>query len=331
MKGIGEGAVEVIIEERKNNGAYKSIFDLTKRVSSRAANKKVMEGLAYAGAFDCFQNSHRAQYFFQKNGEEGNSALELAIRLGNAFQERNDTSQQSLFGEESGIELKEPVLPECNEWSRLERVSKEKEVTGLYISGHPLDDFKFEIKNFCSHNTMQLKEFEKLKNQEISIAGIVTESLSKITKTGKPYGAFTLEDYSGSTSIMVFSEDYMRVHHLLKKNNFLYVRGRVQLRYNSTDQLEFKPSIIILLSDVCDKYVNSITLKVPSQIVSDELIHRIKQLVIKNPGRCKLKFVIDDNEEKFSLEMFSSLFKINPNREFFSAVDEIDNLKYTLN
>jgi DNA polymerase III subunit alpha len=274
VKGVGEGAVAAIVEERKSNGSFTSIFDLTKRVNLRAANKKTFESLALAGAFDSFGSVNRAQFFFE--GSEGMSGLERAIRYGNAYQENLNSSQHSLFGDVSvATELPEPALPQCEPWSRIEQLKKEKEVVGIYISGHPLDDFKLEMQNFCTNTLSDLGSIEKLKGKEIAVAGIVTEVNHRVSKTGKPFGTFTIEDYDGSYQIALFSEDYAKLKHFMEKDWFLYIKGKVQNRFQSQDQFELKVQQIQLLPELRDKLAQTVLLKIPIDALSADLVTRV--------------------------------------------------------
>ena len=195
IKGVGEAAVETIVAERKANGAYKSIYDLTRRASARAVNKKNLEALGYAGAFDSFAGYHRGQYFLPDK-KDGLSLLEKAVRYGSNVQNTSASQQNSLFGEmQGGVDLREPSSFGSDEWSLLEKLKKEKEVTGIYISGHPLDDYRLEIETFTN---CTLNDIEKQKNKELKLAGIVTATETKIAKNGNYYCRFTIEDFTGT-------------------------------------------------------------------------------------------------------------------------------------
>ena len=201
IKGVGESAVEAIINQREENGFFNSIFDLTKRIDLRSANKRTLEALALSGGFDSFENSHRSMYFYDENG---NTFLEKAIKFGAKFQESVNSAQVSLFGESSEVSMPEPPLPICEKWGTLQKLKQEKEVVGIFISGHPLDDFKLELDNFCNSNIGVLENFDAVKGRELSFAGIVTDSTERITKTGKPFGKITIEDYSNAFEFVLF-------------------------------------------------------------------------------------------------------------------------------
>lgn len=225
IKGVGAPAVETIVEHRKS-GNYKSIFDLAKRIDLRAANKKAFESLALAGGFDCFTTTHRAQYFHDDG--DNITFLEKAMRYGSKFQENENSSQVSLFGETSEVQIAEPIVPPCEEWSTMEKLAKEKEVVGIYISGHPLDDYRFEMKYFCNTKLETLKNLEQHVNKTLSFGGIITNVQHKTAKNGKGWGSFVLEGYEESYEFRIFGEEYLKFRHFLIQNNFSYIKIMVR-------------------------------------------------------------------------------------------------------
>jgi DNA polymerase III subunit alpha len=221
IKGVGEAAVEEIIRERDENGPFKTLFDLTSRVNLRAVNKKTLEGLALGGGLDCFENIHRAQFFFPEGGDEPN-LLEKAIRYGSNAQNNESANQQSLFGGTQMVTLTEPTIPACEPWTLITKLAKEKEVIGMYLSGHPLDDYKIEFNYF---NVTDISRAEEFKNKDLNIAGVITDVFERMGKNNKPYGSFTLEDYSGNIRITMWSEDFLRFKHFLTVGQMLYIKG----------------------------------------------------------------------------------------------------------
>ncbi|MEX2379863.1 MAG: DNA polymerase III subunit alpha [Vicingaceae bacterium] len=323
LKGVGEGAVDAIVNERKSEGTYKSIFDLTKRIDLRAANKKTFESLALAGGFDSFGNVHRAQYFYQPNGES--AFLEKAIKYGATFQEQENSSQASLFGGESSIEIPEPEVPECEEWGRMEKLSKEKEVVGIYLSGHPLDDFRFEIKHFCNSQVKDLNDLEKLKSKgEARMACIVTSAQHRVSKNGRPFGILGVEGYKESHEFFLFGDDYIKLKPYLTKDWFLFVKGKVQKR-RFGEELEFKISGIDLLSEVREKLTKSITIKVEAEAVNRELVGQLQALSEQNRGNCQLQLCILDSKNKNAIDLRSRSFQINLSNKVLHEL--LNNLK----
>ncbi|MCK4466258.1 MAG: DNA polymerase III subunit alpha, partial [Bacteroidales bacterium] len=203
IKGMGGNAAQTIINERKNNGNYKDCFDFVERINLYSVNKKNIEALATAGAFDCFPDVKRGQYFALD--KKGSSFVENLVRYGNKVQNEKRTSQKSLFGESAGFEFIKPEIPKTEDWPKLKRLNKEKETIGIFLSAHPLDDYKFEIEHFCTATLSQFNDLESLKGKELTIAGIVTGVKTGTTKTGRPYGFLTLQDYSDSYRFALFN------------------------------------------------------------------------------------------------------------------------------
>jgi DNA polymerase-3 subunit alpha len=328
IKGVGEAAVEAIVDERKKNGAYKSIYDLTRRANLRAVNKKALEALGYAGAFDSFTNYHRAQYFLPDK-KDGLSLLDKAARYGSNIQGSGASQQNSLFGEtQGGVNLTEPTSFGSNEWSLLEKLKKEKEVTGLYISGHPLDDYRLEIKTFTN---CTLNDIEKVKNRDIKIAGIVTTTETKISKNGNQYCKFTLEDFNGSYTFTLFGKDYLNFKTFIETSNaMLHVAGRYQQRWNNENEFEFKITKIDLLSEIRSKLTKFLTLEISSLEVSDKLINEINSIISKYPGKTKLRIKFVDEEEGIVVGASSSTKAIELNNDLFRELDFL-RIVYSLN
>jgi len=327
VKGVGSKPVEAILEERVNGGLFNSVFDVTSRVSLRACNKRVIESLVLAGGFDSFGRIHRAQFF----AEDSNNRLflENVIKFGARVQENKDSSQVSMFGGESDIEVPEPQPPRVDEWPTLTKLSKEKEVVGIYISGHPLDDFKLEIESFCKGGVADLSRLEEHKNQELRIAGIITDAQHRTTKHGNPFGTFDIEDYGDSTRLFVFGEDYMRLKHMISLGTFVYVAGRVQPRKYG-DGLEFKITSMELLTELKDKRAKVLMLEVESSDITDQVIDDLYNLISDNSGNCQLKFIVKDHKSKTKVKMPSKTMKVSLDHDFIKKVKELEVFDYSL-
>jgi len=332
VKGVGEAAVQAIVDERTANGPFKSIFDLVRRINLRAANKKTFESLAYAGGFDSF-GINRATYF-KAEGNDNVTFLEKAVRYGNAQQDGANSSQVSLFGEESAVEMPEPNIPAAEAWGNIEQLKYEKDVVGFYISGHPLDSYKLELDEFCANRIPDLKDLKKVNGKELTFGGIVTSAREGITKTGKPYGVMMIEDYYDSFEMALFGEDYVKFKLFMTPGYFLYIKGKVQSRFNQADNLELKVSNIQLLSELRDKLARTITVTVPLKTVSDDFISLFSNIVSENektqPKNCLLRFRVIDFEENVVLDLPSKKLKVNPNNEFLQLLKE-NKLEYKLN
>ncbi|MFN2394651.1 MAG: DNA polymerase III subunit alpha [Bacteroidales bacterium] len=329
IKGVGEGAVEVIVKERQENGPYRNIFDFMQRISLRAVNKRVLESLAMAGAFDCFENVHRAQ-FFHSDEEGGPTFIDKIIRYTNMVVNQQNSSQMNLFGEADENVIPDPEMPDCPRWDKLEMLKKEKDVTGMYISGHPLDNFRLHIENFCSHNITDLKYLQKLKGREVSFAGVIVSSQHKYTKNGKPFGSFVIEDYNDSIQLMLFSEDYLKVKYFLEKDNFVYVKAQIQPRYNNNDQLEVKVKSMMLLSDLAEKRATDLMLEIPISEINDDFLKFFNESISTFKGNCRLKIKLRDELEKSTVEMLSRKIKVEPVAFLNSLLKKYD-FTYKLN
>ena len=327
VKGVGEGAVENIMNERAEYGNFNSIFDLTKRVELRSVNKRTLENLALSGAFDSFQNEHRAMYFHEL--KEGYTFLNKTIRYGNAYQESID-APPDLFGSIEGIELPEPPLPICDEWERLDLLAREKEVVGIYISGHPLDDYAFEIKHNCNHTIEKFKDLESIKNRDLSFAGIITYVEHKIDKRGNPYGIVLMEDFSDSKEFMFFREDYLKYKMMMVQGAFVYVKAQVRKR-SWDHQLEIKISSINLLSDVLEKLTKSITLRINLFDVNEVFVNQFKNLIEEHKGPHQLKLCVFDPDESVSLDFLSRSYKVRISRQLIHDIGTLIDVSYKLN
>ncbi|MBL7890172.1 MAG: DNA polymerase III subunit alpha [Bacteroidia bacterium] len=332
VKGVGEAAVMSIVEEREANGPFKSIFDLVRRINLRAANKKTFESLAYAGGFDSL-GIPRSTYFFA-DGNDNITFLEKAIRYGNGHQDGANSSQVSLFGEESAVDMPEPNIPVCEAWGNLEQLKYEKDVVGFFISGHPLDSYKLEIDFFCYHTVSDLKNIEENKNKELVVGGIVTNVHNGITKTGNPWGKITIEDYNESIDLAFFGEDYVKFKQYMVNGLFLYVKGKVSERFRNSGNWEFKVSSIQLLSELRDKMARSITVNVPLKMLNDEFITKFNEIITENeklqPRNCSLRFKVIDTDENVAIDLPSKRVKVNPTNEFLAMLKE-NNLDFRLN
>lgn len=322
IKGVGRAAVESLIEERQANGSFSSIFDLVERVDLRALNKKNLENLAFGGAFDGFGNMHRAQYFAPSIKEQ--PFLDTAVKFGNAMKNSESSNQQSLFGGDMAVEIPTPPIPTCEPWTNLEQLAREKEVVGMYISGHPLDDFKLELRSFCSKGGLSLlKDLPTVNNRDLQFGGIVTEAVHRMTKNGRPFGMLTLEDYDHAERFFLFGEDYVRLKEYLNTGWFLYVTGRVGTRKFSKDpnELEFKISDISLLNEVREKKAKRLHLDVDLPMLTEELTTELEQALTSHKGAFSLRVHIKHKNTK--LTMPSQSLMVDMSNELLDTLEKL--------
>ena len=298
VKGVGSGAVATIVENRKTT-KYKSIFDLTKRIDLRAANKKALENLALAGGFDSFIGTSRAQYFHDDG--DGITFYEKAIRYGAKFQENENSSQVSLFGESSDVQIAEPVVPPCEDWSTMEKLAKEKEVVGIYISGHPLDDYKFEMDYFCNSKLESLKNLDLHVNKNLTFGGIINNVQHRVAKNGKGWGMFTLEGYDENYEFRIFGEEYLKFRHFLIQNNFTFMKVMVKEGWADKDtgkkgepRLQFM--LIQYLQDVLPSFAKKLIIHLNITDLQTDLIHKLNTVFQSNKGENQVTFEVMELE-----------------------------------
>ncbi len=322
LKGVGEAAIESLIEERDKHGHFISIYDLAKRINQRTVNKKSLESLAYSGAFDCFKDIHRAQYFFQVPGEP--PGLEKLIRFGSIFQSQAANTSNTLFGDLQMPEITTPKLPVCEPWPLITQLDFEKEVTGMYMSGHPLDNYKFEMKYY---NITPLADYNEFKaavdtlpnpQKNFRVAGLVIDAQHRLTKTGKNFGILTIEDFSGKSEFMLWSEDYVKYTNYLEKGMIVMVEGGFKQRYNS-EQYEFRLSKIHLLETVKTTLTKQVIIDVQPQFINDNFVNFIEKNISSNPGKSSIKFNIVDTRHNYKVGMYTleKGFTMNDDMAFF--------------
>lgn len=318
LKGVGEGPVEAILTERKENGSFVSIFDMMRRLSLRAVNKKVMESLVLGGGLDCFEGIKRSQYFAPS--EKYDTLIEHALRYGNAHQAQQAQAINSLFGDSEDAMIPEPKIPEGAVWPLIEKLNREKEVTGIYVSGHPLDDYRIEIENFTSCSLEKLDQNQH--RASVTVGCMVANARHMISKNGNGWGIFEISDFNGQMEFRLFGEDYQKFKHLLEPGMALYIKGKFQKRWNS-EELEFKPVEIKLLEGIAENMTESITLKFPIERINDKMISEIDQLCQTHKGRHRLKMVLLDQTHRVKLSLIAKERKVNAGNELILALDKL--------
>jgi DNA polymerase-3 subunit alpha len=323
VKGVGESAVVAIVNERKENGSYTTFDDFMKRVDLRSANKRTLDSIAYAGGFDSFELK-RYQYFYKERN--GNTYMENMIKFGNKVKDNLNSNQFDMFGESMDASIQAPIPSESIPWTTMEMLSKEKEVVGIYISGHPLDDYKLEIDNFCNGTLSMLHNMENIKGKELRLAGVVTEVEHKETKTGKPFGVLHLEDYHNSFNFYLFGDDYINFKAYLTEGWLLHLSGKVKKKFYN-DDLEFKISSINLLAEIIDKEVRELVLRVNINDISKSFSEEILNLVNKYSGKHSLVLNIVDSFNKYEVDLLSRKIKVKLDKEFTTQIKSITSIK----
>ncbi|MES2371613.1 MAG: DNA polymerase III subunit alpha [Bacteroidota bacterium] len=317
LKGVGDAAVDNIIAEREKNGWYTDMFDFIKRVLQKNVNKKSLESLAYSGAFDCFPAYHRAQYFHIPDNDR-TSGLEKIISYGQANQSANE-SVNTLFGDLSdAMKVQMPKIPNCEPWTLTELLDHEKDVTGMFMSGHPLDHFKFELKYY---GITKINDFNEIKDtihlqpssKSLRVAGLVIDVQHRVTKTGKNFGSFVIEDFTGKTEFLLWSEDYIKFQNYLEKGQNVLLNGFFRPRYGRVNEFDFKINTMSLLETVKQNLTRSIEINIHPASITPDFVNFVDKNVRSFPGKSSLRFNIYEPKEnmKISLYSFERGFQMN--------------------
>jgi DNA polymerase-3 subunit alpha len=308
IKGVGESAVINIIEERRKNGHFKDIFDFVERINLTACNKKSVEALALAGAFDNL-GVRREQFF--SDGGKGEIFLEIIIRYGNKYQMDKVISSNSLFGDDGFATISKPEIPPYDRWSDLVRLNKEKELIGIYLSAHPLDEYRIILNYVCNTGVVELNELDNLRGRELLVGGIVTEVREGMTKKGSPYGVMKIEDYTGNAEIALFGNDYVDYSKYFKVGMYLLVRARVESHRWKEGEVDLRISSIRLLQEEKDKMIEKISVSVLIDKLDEQVISELSALIKNNPGQSLLYFKVMDGEHNIALNLFSQNIRLN--------------------
>jgi DNA polymerase-3 subunit alpha len=326
LKGVGEAAIENILEERKKNGPFTSVFDLVKRVSLRAVNKRSLEALAYSGAFDEFKEYHRAQYFGCAK-DSTQTGLDIIVQFGQRYQAQAQSTSNSLFGDMVSIDIPTPLLPKVPEWTLTEKLDHEKDVTGMFMSGHPLDHFKFELKHYGFTPIAEFAEVKEAphlspkKNKPFKLAGLVVDAQHRVTKTGRNFGVLAIEDFSGKVELMLWSDDYVKFQNYLDKGKSIMVQGEFKSRFNS-EQYEFKVTSINLLEVTKQNFTKQLILDVPTRIINSDFVDFFDKNIKAYPGKTSIKFNINDAAHNVKIGLYTLEKGVTMNDEIIGWLEE---------
>ena len=328
IKGVGESAVQNIIEERKKNGPYKDLFDFVERVNLSACNKKNIESLALAGAFDNFHVQRES--FFVDNGK-GETFLDVLVRYGNKYQTDKATAANSLFGDENFVAIAKPEIPHAERWSDLERLNKEKDLVGIYLSAHPLDEYRIILQYVCNTGMVELNDKETLVGREVLAGGIVTGFREGTTKTGNPFGILKVEDFTGSGEIALFGQDYIEYSKYGKPGMYLLISGKMEARKYNDKIFDFRISFIKLLPNEKDKLIENIRITVPIHDLDEPMINELSTLIKNNPGKSLLYFRVVDGSNNIALNLFSQNVRLKITKELIDYLSESETIDFKIN
>ena len=328
LKGVGEAAVESIIAERKKAGPYSDIFNFIKRINQRTVNKKTLESLAYAGGFDCFTQHHRAQYFCVPEGETANG-LERIIKFGQIISSQNANTANTLFGDlPVSMEIPPPRLPDCAPWALVTQLENEKEVTGMFLSGHPLDHYRFEMKHYGITSISDFNEFrESIKLQSnpgrmFRLIALVTGAQHRVAqKSGNKYGSYIVEDFSGKTEFVLFSEDYLRLSPYLQPGASVCITGYFKQRYNQSE-FEFKVQQVVLAETLKKLLTRQVSVQIHPRDIDADMIGFIEKNIRNFPGNTSLRLIVNDPKKDLKISMLTTGRGIEMNEELIHFLEE---------
>ena len=330
IKGMGESAAQAIISEREKNGPYKTVFDFAQRVNLSNVNKKAFESLALSGGFDSFGIS-RESYFATNN--KGETFLDMLVRYGQLYQTEKAQAQNSLFGGFDDIEIATPVVPKNDiRWSDIERLNKERELVGIYLSAHPLDEYKIILDNLCNAKCADLADISKLNGREdIILGGIVTAVRQKFTKSGEPCGFITVEDFEGSGEIPLFGQDWGRWNGMFTEGASVYVTAKLQPRFMHSNQMEFKVQNVEYLQRVKEKAVERITISMNTDLLDNQVVADLNEIIHSNPGKTQLFFQLRDSRGINHVLLRSKTCGVDVRHTLIDYIDKVDGLDYHIN
>ncbi|GAB6013276.1 DNA polymerase III subunit alpha [Viscerimonas tarda] len=331
IKGVGEGAVFNIIEEREKNGPFKSIFDFVERANLTTCNKRNIEGLALAGAFDNFPEIAREQFF--GISAKGETFIDQLIRYGSKFQLDKSQNANSLFGGDAVVDIAYPDIPYAEKWPDLERLNKERELIGIYLSAHPLDEYAIILKYACNIGASELEDKGAFRNKDVIFGGLVSNIREGMTKRGQPYMIITIEDFNGSGEIALFGDDYINFGRYGRKGLYLFIKARVQPRKFDANQLELRINSIQLLPDVKGQLIEKISISLPLHELNTQMIDELSALIKGkgNEGNTVLYFDLIDGETNMKVELFARSTKITVKRELIDYLEESALIDFRIN
>ena len=329
IKGMGSSVAEAIIEEREKNGPYKSIFDFAQRVNFSAVNRKAFESLALSGGFDSF-GIRREQYF--ATDARGTMFLDTLIRYGQLYQAEQAQAQNSLFGDDNAVEIATPPVPEGEPWSVIERLNRERDLVGIYLSAHPLDEYSIILNNMCNTCCDELDDKMALsKKEEIILGGIVTTVRSGMTRNGKPYGIVMIEDFSGSGELAFFGEEWGRWRGMLSEGYSVFVKAKCVPRWRDSAQFDLRVTDIQYLQTVKDSHIEKITIMMEAQSLDESLVSDLTTLITESPGSTQLFFLIHHPDSSTPILLRSKDRSINVKRDLISFIENHPDLTYKIN
>ena len=331
IKGMGDGAAEAIISEREKDGPYKDIFDFAQRVPTSSINRKAYESLALSGGFDSF--GIRREVFFAEN-TKGEVFLDVLVRYGQMYQQAKSEAQNSLFGGFDSIEIATPPIPKTDvRWSDIERLNKERDLVGIYLSAHPLDEYKIVLDNLCNAHCQELADraVALYDRDDVTLGGIVTAVRTRFDKSGQPCGFVTIEDFDGSGEIALFGMDWGRWNGMFTEGASIYITAKMQQRFRDSDQKQLKIQNIEYLQTVKDKAIDHITISLNTDMLDQQTVDDLAEIISDHPGDSKLFFLLHDSTNKHHVLLRSQSKMVDVKHHLIDYIERNAALSYKIN
>jgi DNA polymerase-3 subunit alpha len=331
IKGMGDGVAQAIIDEREQNGPFKDIFDFVQRINFSQVNRKAFESLALSGGFDSF--GIRREDFFAQN-TKGETFIDTIMRYGQTYQVEKQEAQTSLFGGFGDLEIQTPPLLKSEvRWSDIERLNKERELVGIYLSAHPLDEYKIVLDNLCNTRCEELaNRCEAMKDREdVTLGGIVTGIQKRFGKNNNPWGIITLEDFNGSGELVLFGEDWLNLNGKFIEGAAVYVTGKMAARFYNSDQKELKITNVELLQSVKEKAIDRITISLTTDLLDDQVVTELGELIDESPGTTKIFFQLHDSMGKNHVLLRSTTKFVDVRSKLIQYIEQAEALDYKIN
>ncbi len=330
IKGLGDNVAMAIINEREKNGPYRNVFDFVQRINFSAVNRKALESLALSGGFDSFDSIRREDFFAKNN--KGETFLDTLMRYGQLYQAEKQQMQNSLFGGENEIEIATPPIPQGELWSDIERLNKERELVGIYLSAHPLDEFKIVIDNLCNTHCPELADISALKNREtITIGGIVTAIRTRFDKQGKPFGIVTIEDFEGPGELALFGEEWGNNSGMFTEGASVFVTAKCIPRFRDSNIMSLRVSQVEYLQTVKERAIDHITISVTTDMVDEKTVVELNELIAEHPGKTKIFIQLHDSSGKHHVLLRSRNHEIDVKHSLLHFIEEQAGLSYKIN
>lgn len=330
IKGVGGAAAESIIKEREKNGPYKNIFDFIQRVNLSNCNRKCMESLVLSGGFDSFAEIKREDFFAKNN--KGDMFIDTLMRYGQLYQAEMSQAKNSLFGDDNAVEIATPPIIKGERWSDIERLNRERDLVGIYLSAHPLDEYKVILDSLCNTSCQELEDIQKLSDREqVVLGGIVTGIRQKYTKTGKPCGFITIEDFNGSGVLALFGEDWGRWAGMFVEGSTVYVLGELKQRFRDSNIFDLKVTDVNYMQTVKDKILTKLTISINTDKLDSQVVEELNELIKEYPGKTQLFFQLRDSQGKKHVLLKSRTRTVDVRSRLINYIDQQEGLEYKIN